>query len=59
MAKVVVDYNDLLTQSHNEHHDETKHPTKTKRIFEIARADFEIILFMHLNKHMDRARGTL
>jgi hypothetical protein len=32
---------------------------KIKRIFEIARADFEIILFIHLNKHMDGARDNL
>ena len=36
---------------------------KIKRIFEIARADFEIILFIHFyplkNKHLEGARGTL
>ena len=33
--------------------------SKIKRVFEIALADFEIILFIHLNKHFDGARGTL
>ena len=28
-------------------------------MFKIVQADFEIILFIHLNKHLDRARGTL
>ena len=32
---------------------------KIERVFEIAQANFEIILFIHLNKHLDRARGTL
>ena len=32
---------------------------KIKRIFEIAWTLFEIILFIHLDKHLDRARGTL
>ena len=32
---------------------------KIKRTFEIGQADFEIILFIHINKHLDGARGTL
>ena len=32
---------------------------KIKRIFEIRWADFVIILFIHLNKHLDGVRSTL
>ena len=32
---------------------------KMKRIFEITSAHFEIILFIHLNNQLDRARSTL
>ena len=32
---------------------------KIKRIFEIAWTLFEIILFIHLNKHLDGAKSTL